>query len=49
MSSWKRRGNIIPISRKKRMVRETGPIARMLFEHELTIKIAEKIEPSMIE
>jgi hemerythrin-like domain-containing protein len=31
------------------MVRESGPIARMLFEHELTVKLAQKIESSMIE
>ena len=40
---------LFPSLEKNGMARESGPIARMLFEHELAIKLAEKIESSMIE
>ncbi|MGE5781951.1 MAG: hemerythrin domain-containing protein [Nitrososphaerales archaeon] len=33
---------LFPSLEKNGMARESGPIARMLFEHEFTIKLAEK-------
>ena len=42
----KEEGSLFPALEKSGMRREGGPIARMLFEHEITKKLAEKMEVS---